>query len=272
MKMGGHMLTFNDKWLLTFGLNAPTGKNALKVEEFTVASVLTMEAFDFRVPSLGQGFDAQVGLSTATQAGNVVIGGGVSYLLKGGFKPYSEYDSSYNPGDEVTLTMGVGFGRTSVDILYTIYTDDVWEDEKVFRSGNKLTFQLMSNFKLGAMDVILFMRERIKGKNKTGTGLLFDTEPKNSNVNLFETQMVGYRPLSSGNQFKAIVDLRILSNNDYNYGGATLFGFGGGWLFGLSQRTVLDLDLRYYIGKIQTGAGRMDASGIKVFGGLQVTL
>ena len=56
-----------------------------------------------------------------------------------------------------------------VDVLYTIYTDDVWEDEEVFRSGNKLTFQLMSNFKLGAMDMILFMRERIKGKNKTGT-------------------------------------------------------------------------------------------------------
>lgn len=272
VKWGGHYLAFNDRWLLTFGMNLPTGKSALETEEYSVASVLVLPAFNFRVPSLGQGFDAQVGLSTAWEMGSMVVGAGVSFLMKGGFKPFRNYDESYNPGEEITLSMGIDMGGVIADVLYTVYTDDTWGDEKVFRSGNRIILQILSSFQVGSFDVNLFMRDRIKAKNKTGSGDFYETERKNSNANQFEIQNYWYRSLGQSNRVKGILEFKLYSNSEYGTGGATLFGVGAGWQFSLSRQLAFNSDFRYYFGKIQSASERIDASGIKLFGGFLFTL
>ena len=50
-------------------------------------------------------------MSAAHEFGNVVLGAGVSYLLKGGYRPFSDFDETYDPGDEVLLTVGASSGR-----------------------------------------------------------------------------------------------------------------------------------------------------------------
>jgi hypothetical protein len=271
IKWGGHYLAFNDRWLITFGMNLPTGKSALETDEYSVASVLVLPAFNFRVPSLGQGFDAQVGLSTAGEMGSLVVGAGVSFLMKGGFKPFKNYDESYNPGDEITLSVGVDVGGVIGDILYTIYTDDTWGSEKVFRSGNRVVLQLLSSFQVGVFDVTVFIRDRLKGKNKTGSGDFYETERKNSNTNQFEIQSYWHRSAGRNARVKGILELKLYSNSEYGTGGATLLGVGGGWQFNLSPQLAFNSDLRYYFGKIQSASEKIDASGIKLLGGFLYT-
>lgn len=272
VKVGGHYLALNDKVLFTFGLNLPTGKNTLSTEEYAVANIMVMPALQFRMPSLGQGFDAQFGLSTAGEVGPMILGGGVSYFIKNGFEPFSDYEGEYNPGEELTLTLGLGLGRTNIDLLYTIYSKDIWEGEEVFRSGNRFIAQLLTHFQFKSMEMTLFVRESFKGKNMTGSGSVLETEAKNSNVNMFDIQLLGLYPESDNIWYKGALDLKIYSNNEYDVGGATLFGFGGGILLKLSESVVFDLDMRYYTGVLKLTAENVTTAGLKMFGGLQFIL
>lgn len=280
LKLGGHYLILDDQYLVTFGMNLPTGKSGLEADEYPVASTLTMPAFNFRVPNLGQGLDVQAGLSTAREMGDFILGAGITYLMKGGFTPFVDYDESYNPGDEISLMVGADrvlnlFDkevRMTGDILYSIYFNDTYGGEKVFRSGNRLILQMMSTFSLNSLDMVVFIREAMKGKNKTGAEDVFDTERKNSNANQFEIHGYGYYPYSRNVRLKGALEIKLYSNNDYGRGGATLFGLGGGGKIRLSDRMVFDGDVRLYFGSIQSSAERTGTFGLKLFGGIEYTL
>jgi hypothetical protein len=269
IKLGGHFLIFNDAWLFTIGMNLPTGKNALETTEYTVANILTMPAFDFKVPILGQGFDLQIGLNTAYQIGETSVGCGVSYITKGGFEPIKDYDEEYSPGDEITITVGADFGKIIGDIIYTFYSDDKWGQEEVFRSGNRCVIQLLYSFKWGSTDIVIYARDQFKTKNKMGTGDFYETEKKNSNANQFEILTNAYFPGSDKFQLKAMLDVKLYSNNDYGTGAATLTGIGGGIKTQLSSRVIFDFDLKIFMGRIQAGPMRVNATGLKVYGGFQ---
>jgi hypothetical protein len=279
IKLGGHYLILNDKYLVTFGMNLPTGKSALVDDETPVANTLVIPAFRFRLPTLGQGFDMQLGISSAWELGEFMVGAGVSYLMKGGFKPFKGYDESYNPGDELSFTVGVDKTvrlfqrdmRIIGDVLYSMYFDDTWEGEKVFSSGNRFTIQLASSFKVNSLDMIVFIREQTKGKNTTGSGDIYKSERKNSNGNQFEIQTYGYYPYKPNTRLKGVVDVKFYSDNEYETGGATLFGLGGGGQFRLTPQMVFDGDVRFYFGSIKSGAEGTGVFGLKVFGGIQYT-
>ena len=280
IKWGGHYLILDDRYLVTFGMNLPTGKSTLEVDEVPVANTLVLPAFRFRLPSLGQGFDIQLGLNTAREWGEYIVGAGITYLMKGGFKPFTDSDDKYNPGDELCFTVGADRivnlfqreVRMTGDILYTLYFDDTWGGDKIFHSGNRWIFQLMSTFEMGSLDMVLFFREALKGNNKLGSEDVFETERKNSNANQFEIHSYGYYPYSQNVRLKGILELRLYSNNDFDRGGATLFGFGGGGQLRLTPRIMLDGDMRYYFGSLQSSTERVGTSGFKLFGSIQYTL
>lgn len=280
LRWGGHCLLMNDHLLFTFGMSLPTGKSALTSDEYTVASVLAQPAFNFRVPSLGQGFDLQAGLNLAHDLGGFIIGGGVSFLKKGGFKPYDASDDVYAPGDEITLMGGFekifdladGEMRLMGDILYTTFGDDRWDEEEVFRAGDRIIVQLTTTIPVDPVELMFLVRNRSKAKNKTGSEPFYQTERINTNANQFEVQAMGIYPTSDKVRWQGVLEGKFYSDNDFGYGGATLFGFGGGGLFGLSSALDFNLDVRYYLGKIKTGSDSQSALGLKIISGLQLTL
>ncbi|MBN1893529.1 hypothetical protein JW906_03495 [bacterium] len=277
LKIGGHSLVFDDKMLLTFGLNLPTGKHALTSEQVPVASVLAMPAFNFRVPTLGQGLDVQAGLNGAGEFGDFVVGYGATYLIKGPFQPFDGLEDSYNPGDEITFALGADRNavllgremRLTADVLYTLYFPDTWGEEKVFQSGNRIWIQVMSTFKWNEKDVAVLIRERIKGKNKKNTGEVFDLERKNSNANQFEIQAYLYAPPKEDMQLYGTAEIRLYSKNDFGSGGATLFGPGCGIRKRTSPGMTLTGEARIYFGNLSTGTKSVSATGFKLSGGLE---
>jgi hypothetical protein len=280
LRWGGHYLTLDDRLLLTFGMSLPTGKNALDAEEYPVAGVLAMPAFNFRVPSLGQGMDIQIGASTAKEIEDWVIGFGATFLSKGGFKPFKGVEEEYDPGSELTFTAGTDkkaflLGREMQikgDLVYTTYFEDTWGGEKVFKSGSRIMIQALSSFKWGSVDAGVFIRERMKGKNRRGSGDLYDTERKNSNANQFEIQGWGWVPIQKNLRLKGLCEIKLYSDSDYGTGGATLLGLGGGGQVRISPRMLFSGDMRFYSGKIKSGTEKVSTTGLKLFGGIETTL
>ncbi len=280
IKLGGHFLTNDNQFLITFGLNLPAGKNALNNKEYRVANVLALPAFNFRVPSLGQGMDFQIGISTARQIGDYIMGGGITYMLKGSYEPYSGLDAGYDPGDELSFTLGaernVSFLNKDMkltgDFMYSLYMKDEYDNVDWFKAGNRLLFQVMSQFQIDQIDMVVFIRDRIRGKNERRSGTSIEPEKENSNANQFEIQAIGYYRYTDKLQIKGLVDIRLYSENDYGYGGATLFGLGGGGDYRIAPNLTASGECRFYLGSIKTASKGAAAFGFKLFGGIQYTL
>lgn len=274
IRFQGHYLFSNEKWLLTFGLNLPTGKSSLTTEEFNVSNTLAIHAFQFQVPSMGQGLDVNAGIVTASEVGDFVLGTGVSFMYKGTFKPFKDFDYEYSPGYEINISTGLDRKfdndfRLMGDVIYTIYGSDKGNDEEIFRSGNKLLIQLLSAFKFKSSDMMIMLRNRFKGKNKTGIGDVFEEERKNSNNNEFEIFTQLAFPYSPNLRLLILLDLKFYSNNDYDTGGANLFGAGGGARLTLLKSLVFDTNFRFYAGNIKNSKEATDITGIKIMGGFK---
>ncbi|MBN2416468.1 hypothetical protein JXO52_11530 [bacterium] len=272
IKAGGHVLFLDEKLLFTFGLNLPAGKSRLTPDEWAVASVISRQTFSFKVPCYGQGFDAQAGLSSAFAAGDWMLGGGISYLRKGGFVPYSTSDIQYVPGDEVTFTLGVNRGGFYGDILYSLYFDDTWGGNPVFKSGSTLLLQLLSVIDRDPWDIVFFIRERMKMKSKTisGTGVLA-YERLNRNGNQLDLQAAAWYTLRPGVKYTALLRLKLYSDNDFGYGGVTLFGPGAGVEAEIAPGLLFSGELAFGVGTYQTMGGRVSLSGFSGSAGLQTS-
>ncbi|MDH7559116.1 MAG: hypothetical protein QHJ34_02640 [bacterium] len=271
-RISGHYWTPNGRFLFTFGANFPTGRHSLTAEEFNVSNVLALHALGFRVPNMGQGLDLHVGLATAAELGDFVLGAGASYLAKGAFRPFHGMDYEYKPGGELTLSAGIDraltlFGndaRLTTDLVYSIYGKDRGAGQVVFKSGNRLLIQGGLLARPGSFDLLLTLRERLKGRNKTGIGDLFAEERKNSNGNEFEFSSQMLFGAAQGTRPKALVDLKAYGDNEYGTGSALLVGLGGGALLRLGSKIDGDLGIRYYTGNLKSGPKKAHLTGFVV--------
>ena len=155
----------------SLGLNLPSGKRALTQEELATTVQLSRNFFDFRTPAFGQGLNVSPGVTWAFPAGDLlVLGIGVAYQYKGGFKPLEGMDESYQPGSEILITGGVDVriaqgAAISGDVTYTRYGTDKIGSEAVFESGDRVvaTVQLLRHQGFDELRVVGRFRSRGKG-------------------------------------------------------------------------------------------------------------
>ncbi len=263
-------VTMDDKMLITGGISLPTGKHSLSGEEINIASVLAMDALDFRVPSLGQGMDINLNIAYAREMSGFVVGGGLGYLHKGTFQPYKEADWKYTPGDEVSITVGAdknleingGPVRLTADIGYTLYQQDEIDGKAIFRSGNKILFDFRSMFKVGTADFLAYAQNRTRGKNQRGLGSL-QSETLNSNGNQLEIGTTGTFPMNPAFRLKGILDSKIYGKNGYENNGAFVLGFGTGFEYRLSSQLTMDTRFKYLTGSLKNGNSSVSLSGFE---------
>ncbi len=138
--------------VFSLGINLPAGKQELTTEEFQTAAFLSQTAFDYRVPSYGQGLGLSPSLVWAIPIGsNAVIGLGGTYNYRGSYKPIDTLEDDYTPGDEVLVTGGFDarLGPTSalsLDVTYTLYSTDKLGEQEVFEAGAKTTLTALYRY------------------------------------------------------------------------------------------------------------------------------
>ena len=239
--------------VINFGVNVPNGRKEFTYDEFMTSYILSLNYFDFKVPSFGQGLNLSPGFSWASPLNeNLVAGLGVSYQYKGKYKPFDYMIHEYDPGDEIILTSGMDYrlGATSmisVDGIYSIYATDKVGDKEVFASGNRLMVNLQFKKYFGYNNLWLFTRFRTKEKNVIAQAGSMDLAREEMTPNQFEylgqfqfhpTQMMALGIVVNGRYYE--------ETNDYP--GVNIVGFGMTPEIRISQNIIIPLRFLYFLG------------------------
>lgn len=123
----------------------PSGKAQLTLPEDTTATLLSLDFYDFRVPSFGQGTRVAPRLTFAYPVTEgLVLGIGATYRYVGAYRPLQNIDGAYDPGNAVRVSAGADVrlapnAALSADVAYTRYGDDTQNGQFVFGVGDRMT-------------------------------------------------------------------------------------------------------------------------------------
>jgi len=268
--------------LISVAANLPTGDAAHDADEALVASILSTDLLGFREATWGTGFALTSSVATATTAGGFGVGIAGAYALRQEFKPVENVSSTYEPGDEVRLRIGVdrNFGGSTLTLGGTFinYQKDRSAGVNLFRAGNRFRFDASLAFRAGdgvwtvyAADVF---RENgdLFGQIDVGGGVLADTTITTARQNMIVAGVVGSLGLGGGFVLRPHLDFRYQMREEWDGSEA-----GTGWMFAggfdLPLR-VLGTDFfpksRVFVGRVQDAAGaRVRALGLEATGTLR---
>ena len=144
--------------------NLPSGKDELTSEELETTILLSQHAFDFGLPSFGQGmqFASQVGFAYPF-GDQFAVGAGIAYHLRGGFKPVIGLEDDYIPGNELMFVLGAdvrisSVTTASVDVGYAQYAVDKLGSDDFFELGDKTTATVKVQSRPGSSRVVIVGR------------------------------------------------------------------------------------------------------------------
>ena len=256
------------------GLNLPSGKKELTVNEFQTSALLSLNHFNFAVPNFGQGLNVSSGLSWALPLrDNFVVGLGASYQYKGQFKPIAGMVDPYSPGDELLLTGGFDFrlgpaSSLSADVIFTSYGADKIAGSPVFESGNRIVINTQFRRYFGHNRLWLLARYRSKSKNNYAVAgaMLEETERTAPNqlefIGQFNLQM------SSKLSLGLLAEIRYFEKTPI-FPGINIFGFGIEPRLSISQSITIPVQVKYSYGKYKTGE---EITGLEAGIGLEIKL
>ena len=180
---------------LLLGLNIPSGKKELSLNELNTAVQLSQRHFAFRTPGFGQGFNIAPGVAWAFALNDDVVAGLTGkYAITGGFRPIAGMIDNYEPGNELTLGGGLDFALSisrslSFDLSFGLYSADKIGGVQIFEAGNKISvntlFRQVSNF--DELRILVRYQNRDRGSvipsGNTQNTLLVQTIPSSFEIN-----------------------------------------------------------------------------------------
>ena len=248
----------NANLVINLGLNVPSGKKELTVNEFLTSSQIAFSYFNFQVPGFGQGFNISPGVSWAAPVSdNLVLGLGATYQLKGGFKPLDGMVDDYNPGDEILITGGFDIKLAptttfAADVIYTTYGEDEMGSQTVFGSGAKIMVSGMLRSYQRYNELFLLARYRSKAKNSYYIGGVFQEEAEKTIPNHLE--IIGYYKLRAGNQLYVSIlgESRTFFETNI-FPGLNIIGFGVSPEYSPSKNLKIPFRFKYFFGEFKGG-------------------
>ncbi len=216
--------------VVSVGTNVPSGKRELTEAEFATTALVSQDFYGFYVPVLGQGLNISPGITLAFPFGDNMVGGlGVSYQLKGSFKPVENMPDAFKPGDEMMITGGFDFRLAdewalSTNVSYVLYNTDELGDLEVFESGNQTIAILQVLGNMGNNQARFVARYRTKAKSTLPAGNQVVTAPRTVPE---QFQLLGKYNLSIQENVRATVLARVRRYNETDFfGDKTLFDIG----------------------------------------------
>ncbi|MBN2410969.1 hypothetical protein JXQ31_04700 [candidate division KSB1 bacterium] len=257
--------------VFNLGLNIPSGKKELTLDEYSTSYLISFNHFNLYSPNFGQGLNVSPGLNWAHQLSEkFVIGLAASYQYKGEFKPVDFITEAYKPGDEIILNAGLDFtinetSTLSADFIYTNYFSDKIEGEDVFASGDKFVGYLHYQNNMGFNHLSIIARFRSKAKNSIPVLGELVEEVEKSSPDQYE--LYGRYRLRTNNQTYLTFtgEIRIYDETMV-YSGVYLLGAGLLPQYKLSQVMTLNGQIKYLRGSYSTG---QNLTGYEVGVGLQ---
>ncbi len=241
------------KLVINAGVNLPSGKKELTADEFETSRMLSLNHFNFRTPNFGQGLNISLGATWAFPLSkNIVIGFGGSYQLKGGYRPISDLEFDYKPGNEILITTGFDIAISkitsfSIDGIFTTYSADKYNNDKVIKAGNKISFAAQFRQYIGYNDFWLLLRYRTRARSSLPiAGILTEQNEKTVPNNI---EMAGhYRFRINQNLNLTILGNGRIYQKSFLNGGVSVYGSGVGAQYLINRNWDIMTNLKYYFG------------------------
>jgi len=254
-----------DHLLLSAGVNLPTGKKELDLdEEWLVLQILSADYLQMPIRQAGEGLGFNFIIGGATQLGPNARGGiGLSYEINGEYDPY-EGVSDYDPGDVFNINGGVDFGtdsaRLSFEAIYATFSSDQLDGDDVFKQSSQIDFRA-SGMKAGqSVTWSGLVRYLVRGDNEQ-----LSTDTAVAELEAFqlygnEFAAAGAALFRLGRNFHAGPSLqyRAIAESDVT-GSSSVIGLGAAFSTALSEAVALDGGSTYLTG--DADGGDLDLSG-----------
>jgi len=259
----------DDRYLVSLGVNIPSGRESLEGKETEIASFLFLDFLNFPVRNLGEGLKFNLSFARAFQGKNLTWGLGGGYQYNQSYNPYHDL-SEYKPGDRVHLTGGFSSNPNKVklsgDLTYTIYQADEQEGRKIFKDGNQLDMKSSFLYSHKRFSLALNARIILRDKDKRyGAAKIYLEEAKNHGDDLRFSALLSYR-LGSKVKLLTQAEAEVIRVNDYPpshplyLGTSQLLGFGGGLAFELNDSFCYGVILKAFQGEADDG--KLDLAGL----------
>jgi len=137
-----------DLFVLTAGLNLPTGSSTITPDGIDAATRMGSDFLGFPVSGFGSGFSMTGGAAVAKSLGTWNLGLGGSVRQGTEYTPFRDAADSavkFTPGPEYRLRAGIdhpyGNGRVSLGFMYSMFGDDK-ANAATYNTGNRYVGQL----------------------------------------------------------------------------------------------------------------------------------
>ncbi|MBN1782121.1 hypothetical protein JW948_13395 [bacterium] len=276
----GNMLMWDSRLLCIAGLGLPVGKTKLNYMENIISNYLYNNIFQFQMPVYGQGFFAKAGafLSYPLME-NLVLGGGLSYHLRGEYVPLHNYlindtllhnyDKKFDPGDEFCVHMGLDVRlmddmKWMLDGIVTYFQRDIVDGEEMYQSGTRLTLNTGLFYRYDEQYVWLLMNYRQKNKNRYLQAIQFQEEAYNTNRPELDLNLIWKAFAIVGGGIHILVDGRFYGENEAGQAKTHVLGGGFGGEYRFSYSTTMEFYLKYLAGSREQGNIKLNVEGMDI--------
>ncbi len=273
------IMKFNDyHWLLHFGLNLPTGKNALEAQEAKVNNVLTETVLGFPLKRYGRGLEVDGGVAYAFAVNeNLKAGFGAGILLKGEYLFLQNSPLSFNPGDEVSVTGGFDFKKNNLvtrwNLLAKIFQKDQINGQAAFKEGTQIEAEGIITFSGKKFAAAVTLKDVIKAGNVTyaSGGEILNAAKDNFPGNIFLSNGQATYNVSERLALTTSLGLSVFGKSEVQLGEAQIFTLGGGLQFKSSEHLMLNTAFSFSTGEAKDVQSRTwNLQGLLFTGGLSL--
>jgi hypothetical protein len=180
-QLRGNLTLGNDFIVLTAGLNLPTGKSSVTLDQFRAAGLIGNDFLAFPISTMGTGLAITGGVAVARPVGDWNLGAGGSVRRSAGYEPFSIPGQTlrFQPGNEYRVRVGVDravrAGRVALGLTYSAFGKDD-AGGSVYNTGNRLIAQGMYVDAFSGHEVTLAAYNVFRGRGSYASGAPAGTE------------------------------------------------------------------------------------------------
>ena len=159
-QLRGNLTLGSDFVVVTGGVNLPTGRSSVKLDEIAAAGRIGSDFLAFPISNMGTGLAATGGIAIARPLGDWNIGFGGAVRHSSTYDPFNVPGQTlrFTPGDEyrarVGIDRGVLNGRMSLGLTYSAFGNDD-AGGSVYNTGNRIIAQAALTNSISGTDVTL---------------------------------------------------------------------------------------------------------------------
>jgi hypothetical protein len=159
-QLRGNLTLGTDFIVLTGGVNLPTGKSTVDLDQVTAAGRIGSDFLAFPISNMGTGLAVTGGVAIARPIGEWNIGFGGAFRRSTEYEPFNVPGQTlhFQPGNEYRARVGVdhtaGNGRVTFGLTYSAFGDDV-AGGSVYNTGNRLIAQGVFTNSISGTDITL---------------------------------------------------------------------------------------------------------------------